>query len=83
MAPQKVLDIETLRSLAIEQSEECFHVSSESDGAGSHYVLYLVEGSVNVDNVMQALVETKIRRCILVLMNKASVQHKIDSEILA
>ena len=83
MVPQKVLDIESLRTLAIEHSEECFHVASESDSGGSHYVLYLVEGSVQVSKVMKAIELSKIRRCILILTDAQFVKQKIDSEIKA
>ena len=83
MVSKKVRDIELLRSISIDHSDECFHVAHDSDGAGSHYVLYLVEGSVDVDKLMKRLSKIDIRRTIIVLLDKQAVQYKIDEEIMA
>jgi hypothetical protein len=83
MIPKRVRDIELLRSISVEYSDECFHVECDSDGAGSHYVLYLVEGTVNVNLLMKRLAKTGIRRTVIILLDKQAVQYKIDADLVA
>ena len=72
-----------LRSISVDHSDECFHVEHDSDGAGSHYVLYLVEGAVDVKKIMKRLSETDIRRSIIILLDKKSIEYKINEDIMA
>jgi hypothetical protein len=83
MIPQKVKDIELLRSISIDHSDECFHVEHSSDSAGSHYVLYLVEGTVDIDLLMKTLSKTGIRRTVIILSDKQTIQYKINEELMA
>ena len=42
---QKQKDINTIKSIIVDNTEEEFHVRIESDDGGTHYVAYLPEGT--------------------------------------
>ena len=37
-----------IRSIIVDMSENCFHVRTEADCAGQHYVAYLTENDVDI-----------------------------------
>ncbi len=62
MTPQLKEEVSKIKSMLVENTEECFCVNLESDDAGTHYVLYLVRNSVSSELINSKMFELKLSK---------------------
>ena len=71
-------EIDEIKKAIVANTDECFHVSFDSDGAGNHYTIYLVRGGVDMGKLQSELINLKLsKRYIVILCNDDLIKYKI------
>ncbi len=73
--------ISKIKSIIIDNTEECFAVHRASDDYGSHLVLYLVKDAVDIDLLRNNIDNAKIKnRYVIILHDKEFVSFKAKEQ---
>ena len=70
-----------VKSVVIDNTEQCFAVKIESDSSSGHYTLYLVEGSVDVSKLREELEDLGLKkRYVIILTSEEKIKIRREYE---
>ena len=58
-----------IKGYLVENTDECFYVGIESDSSGAHFVLHLIEGTIDLIILRRFLLTLKSKKKFVILFS--------------